>query len=210
MDGVGKDGQDDQKLDTFKETIKDGQDGQAHADGSVGNLYPRQMHFVRRLSRRTKDGQYCQKLDIFTVRLCEHCGREYTVRSPLAKWQPKRKYCSRPCYAASRRGPRGAPRRRNPYGWQQTRRTVWERDRGRCHVCGDDVTFDAAYHCGHIVDLWVGGSNDLDNLVVMCSTCNLKKPFHSTKEDYERWRASYTRFATNGIPRTNEDEGSTP
>ncbi|PIY02262.1 MAG: hypothetical protein COZ21_15075 [Bacteroidetes bacterium CG_4_10_14_3_um_filter_31_20] len=48
---------------------------------------------------------------------------------------------------------------------------VFERDKGRCVLCGstDDIEYD------HIIPFSKGGSNDAQNIRVLCRKCNRKK-----------------------------------
>ena len=51
------------------------------------------------------------------------------------------------------------------------RRGVFDRDGGRCRVCGD--AFDLQYD--HVIPLALGGSNQAENLQLLCGTCNREK-----------------------------------
>ena len=43
---------------------------------------------------------------------------------------------------------------------------------GQCYCCEEELTYQKGYHCGHIVSVYNGGSNEIANLEVVCSTCN--------------------------------------
>jgi len=70
--------------------------------------------------------------------------------------------------------------------WNTVRKSIYARDGGVCHVCGDDVPREY-YECGHIVDRCRGGSDRPSNLVCMCNVCNRLKPVHATRDEYVRW-----------------------
>src|SRR5579884_3856751 len=54
------------------------------------------------------------------------------------------------------------------------RERIWKRDHGHCYNCGRKVPLGWA-HIDHIIPLSRGGSNDDDNLAVMCPECNTRK-----------------------------------
>lgn len=43
---------------------------------------------------------------------------------------------------------------------------------GHCYCCTKDLSYQQGYHCGHIVSVHDGGTNELTNLEVVCATCN--------------------------------------
>ncbi|UYV13188.1 MAG: HNH endonuclease [Phycisphaera sp.] len=51
------------------------------------------------------------------------------------------------------------------------------RERGKCSICHVDMTqeLDADTHIDHIIPLAQGGCNDIVNLQLLCSSCNLAK-----------------------------------
>lgn len=67
--------------------------------------------------------------------------------------------------------------------WSKTRVRIYERDAGVCQVCGRPVPPEW-YECGHIVDRCLDGSDEDDNLVVMCIACNRLKDVHATPTDF--------------------------
>lgn len=76
---------------------------------------------------------------------------------------------------------------------QWASRAVFYRDRGRCTVCQADLTglLSAQFerHVDHIVPLARGGINDVTNLQLLCSSCNIGKAAKapSTSRLYEPW-----------------------
>lgn len=48
---------------------------------------------------------------------------------------------------------------------------VWERDNGRCVMCRATNKL----HFDHIIPVAKGGGNSVDNIQILCQTCNLKK-----------------------------------
>lgn len=65
------------------------------------------------------------------------------------------------------------PRRRQPREiWDSTRQRVYERDSGQCTRCRGIVTM-ATCHIDHIIPLSRGGTNELQNLRVLCRRCHV-------------------------------------
>lgn len=52
---------------------------------------------------------------------------------------------------------------------------VLERDCRRCVVCGACAADGATLHVDHVVSIYNGGRNDLENLQTLCEPCNLGK-----------------------------------
>ena len=55
-----------------------------------------------------------------------------------------------------------------------TRQLIFNRDRGRCHLCHKPVD-PLRFHIDHLIPLSAGGTHNLDNLAISHSTCNLSK-----------------------------------
>lgn len=43
---------------------------------------------------------------------------------------------------------------------------------GTCFCCNETLSYQKGYHCGHIVSVSNGGSDHIDNLEIVCETCN--------------------------------------
>ena len=56
--------------------------------------------------------------------------------------------------------------------WGKTRAAVFERDVWQCAYC---MEVTETPHCDHIHPYSKGGSNDMDNLVTSCQSCNTSK-----------------------------------
>jgi len=54
------------------------------------------------------------------------------------------------------------------------RAIVFERDQGRCHLCGKKVN-PKKWHLDHIIPLARGGEHSCQNVAVSCAKCNLSK-----------------------------------
>lgn len=81
--------------------------------------------------------------------------------------------------------------------WNKTRSLVYDRDGGVCDICQDKIEYEV-YHAGHIIDRVCGGTDRLENLVCMCSLCNIVfKPLHETKEEYEEWKKTHQSLSAN-------------
>lgn len=72
---------------------------------------------------------------------------------------------------------RGKLRRVNIPEW--CKEAVFFREKGRCCLCGTDITAllrtGNQKHYDHMVPLFYGGINDVSNIQLLCSACNLKK-----------------------------------
>jgi hypothetical protein len=70
--------------------------------------------------------------------------------------------------ASVRRLPDGSLRESIP---DDVRHSVWERDGGACRSCGSksDLQYD------HLIPVSMGGANSVDNLQILCGTCNRRK-----------------------------------
>jgi hypothetical protein len=56
--------------------------------------------------------------------------------------------------------------------WRVIRQRIFERDGYTCNYCG---VHGAKLECDHVVPLSRGGTNDDDNLVTACRSCNRSK-----------------------------------
>ena len=73
--------------------------------------------------------------------------------------------------------------------WSYTRHRVLERDGWQCTQCGSRINLE----CHHIVALDEGGSNQIDNLKILCRHCHIeverdKRTVHKVKHQSEWWK----------------------
>jgi 5-methylcytosine-specific restriction endonuclease McrA len=69
------------------------------------------------------------------------------------------------------------PSRKTTGDWPSRRREVWERDCGQCRVCRQPVKLS---NCDihHLTPRSKGGSDEIDNLLLLCKPCHAKMPNH--------------------------------
>jgi 5-methylcytosine-specific restriction endonuclease McrA len=60
----------------------------------------------------------------------------------------------------------------NSRRYRSQRERVFKRDGHSCQICGTD---EGEMHVDHIISRKAGGTHDLDNLRVLCKSCNLRK-----------------------------------
>ena len=60
----------------------------------------------------------------------------------------------------------------NSRRYREQRERVFMRDGRACQLCGTD---EGEMHIDHIIPRKVGGDHSLDNLRVLCKSCNLRK-----------------------------------
>lgn len=58
--------------------------------------------------------------------------------------------------------------------YQRNRRIRFQRARGRCEGCGVELQPNA-WECDHLISLSRGGTNEIENLRVLCVTCHRAK-----------------------------------
>lgn len=56
--------------------------------------------------------------------------------------------------------------------WRKVRAIVFARDNYTCQYCG---ATESSLHCDHVIPVSRGGSNEIENLVTACESCNLSK-----------------------------------
>jgi len=67
------------------------------------------------------------------------------------------------------------------YRWRKIRQEILKRDEYRCAYCGH-----AATQIDHVTSLDKGGTDEPDNLVAACATCNLRKGTKNAREFAEQ------------------------
>jgi hypothetical protein len=107
-------------------------------------------------------------------KLCEECEKEYTV----CKARHKSRYCSMVCVAKARKhffkgelNPRwlGGVSGYRGEDWGVQRNKAIKRDKYTCQICGDQL---AKLDIHHITPYRISKSNELKNLICLCSKCH--------------------------------------
>jgi 5-methylcytosine-specific restriction endonuclease McrA len=70
------------------------------------------------------------------------------------------------------------------YRWRKIRQEILKRDEFTCLYCGGIAT-----HIDHVTSLDKGGTDEPNNLVSSCSTCNLRKGTKSARQFIEEQAA---------------------
>jgi HNH endonuclease len=120
--------------------------------------------------RIARDGRRCTWL--FEGR-CYWEDEELTWRDVLALIRERERRARRRlerAHATLARDGAEPAARREPIALE-IRRAVFERDRGRCVDCGSG--FDIQYD--HVIPLSMGGAGTVENLQVLCASCNRRK-----------------------------------
>lgn len=81
---------------------------------------------------------------------------------------------------------------------------VFHRDKGRCQICGTDLTkilnLDNSENYDHIIPLKLGGSNDPTNIQLTCEHCNKSKG--ARKCSFKNIASPYWKLDSYDFPRT--------
>ncbi len=109
-----------------------------------------------------------------TIKSCAFCGERFT---PAANGRSlTAKYCRQACYFMSLRTERypvtRESRRLHNFTHRQ-RRLIFERAEHRCEKCGSAESLEA----DHIIPVWNGGTNALDNGQALCVPCHDAKTY---------------------------------
>lgn len=66
-------------------------------------------------------------------------------------------------------------------------RQALERDGYSCRKCGFGLRLEVA----HIVDLYIGGTDTVDNTITLCHGCHVGEPHAKTPEETKRLKLAY-------------------
>lgn len=103
---------------------------------------------------------------------CREYNREYARTHPDVAKRAKARFNARhPERVRSYILLRKARIRGAPVVERFTRAEIYERDNGRCHICGRKVP-RSAYHIDHLVPVSRGGEHSRRNVAVACPSCN--------------------------------------
>ena len=106
---------------------------------------------------------------------CKDCRREkYIARKKSVKQRYYGQLENRQNRRASSANGRARLRHITGTHTGQQLREQYERQKHKCYYCGEKVAWDEC-HIDHVIPISRGGSNDISNLVITCSVCNLEK-----------------------------------
>jgi 5-methylcytosine-specific restriction endonuclease McrA len=57
---------------------------------------------------------------------------------------------------------------------------------GDCYVCKNDINIEN-FHAGHIISIKNGGNDNIDNLKIICSLCNLSMGIQNLEKFKEKY-----------------------
>jgi 5-methylcytosine-specific restriction enzyme A len=121
-----------------------------------------------------KKGQKSWNAGTAIYLICKQCGKHFIPQN----YNPKQKYCSIKCAGLAQSGENNPSwnggKSFEPYSidWTETlRRSIRERDRYTCQMCGKLQT-DRAF-CVHHIDYNKKNDNP-NNLITLCLECHLK------------------------------------
>lgn len=85
----------------------------------------------------------------------------------------------------------GAPKKRRKCLPKPLREKVWRKRfasqlDGTCHICKFHAISAFNFHCGHIISVAEGGTDDLSNLEPICAGCNLSMSTENMNNFYKR------------------------
>lgn len=87
-----------------------------------------------------------------------------------------KRWMERPHEVLAKRAQRNVP--------ESTKKRVAARAQWRCELCGETLT--ANYEIDHKLALYLGGTNDMNNLQSCCSECHRTK----TRDEYEEYKVA--------------------
>lgn len=69
--------------------------------------------------------------------------------------------------------------------YQEARRIVYNRYRGKCAICGEPIAFEEMT-IDHIVPASKGGGKDFANMQATCNSCNCMKHYLTNEEFFRK------------------------
>jgi len=171
--------------------------------------YLKYLREPQRTWRRTDPGHLAE-LIVKKTQVCEYCGLEFIKRGHYQKFCSKDCWRGMEAIRKKTRKPRATHteemqkwRLENPDKARALRHNykarkmgnggtytgkelteLFEKQEGKCFYCGDLIysSFDKELHVDHMVPLIKGGPNDITNIALACSKCNLSKHDKTAEE----------------------------
>lgn len=129
---------------------------------------------VRKYERDWKRNRYAADPEFRKLLRKRAAAPEYRAR---ARELRQARYANDPDYRTrqiDRSSARAAKLRGSPVAEPISRRDIYDRDGGRCHICGKHVPL-TAFHLDHLIPLSRGGEHVLENVRVAHPFCNLSR-----------------------------------
>lgn len=108
---------------------------------------------------------------------CLYCGEKFWMQPYEAKRVPPRKYCNRACFREYYRKNFSKSGSENRF-WKDGCISYWKRealirDDFTCQGCG--LRDEEIVEVDHILEVYNGGKNSLENLQTLCPNCHARK-----------------------------------
>lgn len=105
---------------------------------------------------------------------CNQCSKEFLI-TPARKFDGEGRFCTTVCkkmFYRFRDNDTSENFRQKSFWTKQVRPRVVLRDNYSCQSCGIKSPLGRRLHVHHILPRWLGGTNELSNLITLCISCH--------------------------------------